>query len=176
QVEQALKELTAETRLAESKLQADQQRLERETSLRKLEAEFQTLTQEQSDLLQAKILQAQLARQQQESGVRLELEEAANRVKLALREREVEITRLQQEIRNLMNERDLTSRLVDKLPELAAHMPDIHELKVLQTGSGEGAFEALPAFIARVLAVAESLGLPLTPPKPPQDGSEGNGQ
>lgn len=174
QVEQALKELAEETRLAESKLQADQQRLERETTLRKLEAEFQTLTQEQSDLLQAKILQAQLARQQQESGVRLELEEAANRVKLALRERETEITRLQQEIRNLMNERDLTSRLVDKLPELAAHMPDIHELKVLQTGSGEGPFEALPAFLARLLALADSLGLSLTLPKPPQNGNEGN--
>lgn len=169
QVEQALKELAQETRLAESKLQADQQQLERETTLRKLEAEFKLLLQAQSDLLQTKTLEAQLARQQQESGVRLELEEATNRVKLALREREIELTRLQQEIRNLMNERDLTSRLVDKLPELAAHMPEIHELKVLQTGNGEGAFDALPAFLAKILALADSLGIPLTPPKHHQD-------
>ena len=47
--------------------------------------------------------------------------------------------------------------LVDKLPELAAHMPEVHELKVLQTGSGDGAFDALSNFLARVLAVADRL-------------------
>jgi len=52
-------------------------------------------------------------------------------------------------------------------------MPDIHELKVLQTGGGnsEITFEGLSAFVAKLQAVAEHLGIPLklaskqTPPK-----------
>ncbi|MCK6625084.1 MAG: hypothetical protein L6R45_07890 [Anaerolineae bacterium] len=161
QVEQALKELAEEIRLAEAQLQADQQRLERETTLQTLEANYKLLVQAQADRLQAAKLEAELARRQQESEVRLALEEATNRVKLALAQGETNIARLQQEVRNLMNERDLAGRLVDKLPELAAHMPAVHELKVLQTGNGDGAFDALSAFLARILAMADSLGIQL---------------
>jgi regulator of protease activity HflC (stomatin/prohibitin superfamily) len=161
QVEQALKELAEEIRLAEAQLQADQQRLERDTTLQTLEAEYRLLVQNQADRLQTAKLEAELIRRRQESEARLALEEAANRVKLALAQGETDIARLQQEVRNLMNERDLAGRLVDKLPELAAHMPEVHELKVLQTGSGDGAFDALSAFLARILAVADSLGIQL---------------
>jgi flotillin len=175
QVEQALKELAEEIRLAESQLQADQQRLERETTLQKLEAELKLLVQAQNDQLQATRLEAELSRQQQESQAQLAQEEAANRVKLALSRGEADVARLYQDIRNLMNERDLASRLVDKLPELAAHMPEVHELKVLQTGNGNGAFDALPAFLARLLAVADSLGIPLTAGKEQQHDETGEG-
>lgn len=171
QVEQALKELTEEIRLAESQLQADQQRLERETTLQTLEADYKLLVQTQTDRLQAAKLEAELVRRQQESEARLTLEEATNRVKLALAQGEAEIARLQQEVRNLMNERDLAGRLVDKLPELAAHMPAVHELKVLQTGSSDGAFDALSAFLVRILAVADSLGIQLPAGSHPK-GSE----
>jgi hypothetical protein len=169
-VEQALKELAEETRLAEMKLQTDQQRLERETTLQKLEAALKLLTQQHSDQLQATTLEAELARQRQENQARLDNEEAANRVKMALAEQEAEIARLHQEIRNLMNERDLASRLVEKLPELAAHMPEVHELKVLQTGNSDGAFDTLSTFLAKVLALADSLGIPLNTHKPKMDG------
>lgn len=174
QVEQALKELAEEIRLAEARLQADQQRVERDTTLQTLEAEYKLLVQTQTDRLQAAKLEAELVRRQQESEARLTLEEATNRVKLALSQGEAEIARLQQEVRNLMNERDLASRLVDKLPELAAHMPAVHELKVLQTGSGDGAFDALSAFLARILAVADSLGIQLPSGKGERNGEAGD--
>lgn len=162
QVEQALQELAEENRLAEAKLQASQQQLERDTTLTRLEAEFKLLTQQQENLQKEQALAASLARQRQESLAQLELEEAANRVKLALAEREVELSRLRQEVRNLMNNSDLAGQLIEKLPELAARMPEIQELKVLQTGDGNAAADALAGFLARMLAVAESLGVPLT--------------
>jgi hypothetical protein len=92
---------------------------------------------------------------------KLELQEASNRVTIALAEREAELDRLRQEIRNLINERDLSSRMIDKLPELAAHMPEVGELKVLHMGAGDGAFDALPAFLAKMLAIADSMGIRL---------------
>ena len=74
-------------------------------------------------MLQEQTLTATLSRQRQESLTRLELEEATNRVKLALTEREIEFSRLEQEIRNLTSNNDLASRLIERLPELAAQMP-----------------------------------------------------
>jgi hypothetical protein len=41
-------------------------------------------------------------------------------------------------------------------------MPEIHELRVLQTGS-EGGTDALMNFITRMLAFAEGLGIRLGP-------------
>ncbi len=161
-VEQALQELAEETRLATMKLQAEQQRVERETALGRQEAEFRLLEQEQADQLQRRVLEAGLERTRQETTARLELQEAGNRVKLALAEGEAEIDRRRQEIRNLTNERDLSSRMIEKLPELAARMPEVRELKVLHLGNGDGAFDALPAFLAKMLAIAESMGVRLT--------------
>ncbi len=39
-------------------------------------------------------------------------------------------------------------------------MPEINELKVFQTGKGEGGFEALTSFIAKMMSMAENLGIP----------------
>jgi regulator of protease activity HflC (stomatin/prohibitin superfamily) len=162
QIEQALHAISEENRLADMKLQAEQQRLEREETLKKQEGELQTLLQEQADLLEAKALEARLAREQQAHAAKLQLEEEANRVKLALQEREIELARLRQEVNNLMNERDLLRRLFDKLPELAAEMPEIHELKVLQTGNDDVTFNRLSSFTAKALALAENLGFSLS--------------
>ena len=163
QVNRALQELAEEARLAEQQLAADQERLARETTRKRLEAEFAALVQAQEARLQQEVQQATLAYQRHDAMARLELEQAANQARLALREREVAIERLVQENRNLVNERDLSGRLIAALPELAAHMPDVHELKVLQTGGGDGAFDPLAQFLARMVALAESLGLPLRP-------------
>jgi myosin heavy subunit len=165
QVEQALKEAQEESRLAQAKSEAAQEEIKRTILLKKQEAELNRLVQEQRDALEQQTLQAQLARQKEETSTQLELEEASNRVKMALAENEMQIAKLQQEIRNLTNERDLTSRLIEQLPDLAAHMPAIHELKVLQTGQDGGAFEALATFMSNILALGDSLGIPLVKDK-----------
>ena len=163
EVEQALQELTEDTRLAEAEFQAAQQQVERDMAVKERESALALFIQEQQDRLQIQTLEAELARREQESRTDLELEEATNRVRMALVEKEVDMERLRQEICNLVSEGYLASQLVDKLPELAAQMPEIHELKILQTGETDGAFDALSTFLAKTLAVAKSLGIPLVP-------------
>jgi regulator of protease activity HflC (stomatin/prohibitin superfamily) len=167
QVEQALQELTEETRLATSRLQAEQQRLERETTLKRQESEFRLLVQEQETTFQSRAQDATLAQRRADALARLELEQAANQVKAALAEREVAIERLRQEVRNLINQQDLSGRLIEKLPELAAHMPEVHELKVLQSGAGDGAFDSLALFLAKIVALGETLGIRIKADKEP---------
>ncbi len=166
QVEQSLRELAEEARLAEAQLGARQAQLERDTTLQQLQAAFDLLAQGQQLELQQRAQVASLSVKRAEQLARLELDEAANLVTLAKGRGEAEIARLQQETRNLINERAITARLIERLPELAAHMPEIHELKVL-AGAGEGAFDALPLFLARLLAIGESVGLPLLSKKAP---------
>ena len=161
QVEQALQELSEETRLAEAKFQATQEQLARDKVQKDQESALQLLVQQHEDLWRQQALDAEVARKERETHSELGLEEAANQVKTALLERQVHIDSLRQEARNLINDRDLSNRLVEVLPELAAQMPEIHELKVLQTGDADGAFDALAAFIAKTLSLAESLGISL---------------
>ncbi len=161
QIEAALHAIAEENRLAELKLEAEQQRLKREDTLKKQETKLKVFLQEQADALQAQILEARLTREKEEHATKLELEEEANRVKMALRAKEVEITRLQQEVRNLISDPDLLSQLINKLPEVAAEMPEVHELKVLQTGNGDATFDSLASFVTRMMALAESLGISL---------------
>lgn len=168
QVEQALQELAEETRMAEANFQAAQQQLVRDTTLQEQESNFHLLVQELQDRLQSQVLEAELARKSQETQAQLELEEAANHVKMALIEQEVKVEKLRQEIRNLINDRDLASRLVDTLPELAAQMPEIHELKMLQMDNADGTFDALSSFLAKMLSIAESLDIPLVTNRDPK--------
>jgi len=160
EVDRALQELAEETRLAASQLEAEQQRIAREMIFKQIEAELNQAIQAQEDVLRQQQLLATLERARAETLAQLERKEASERVRLAIAAQEVEVERLHQEVRNLIGERDLANRLVERLPELAAHMPAIHELKVLQSG-GDGAFDSLSVFLAKLIAVAESLGIDL---------------
>ena len=120
-VEANMQEMTEETRLAEAHLQAEQQRIQRETTLRQVEHTAALQIQQQR--------QENLQAEQQVQTLQLTLEDTAHQAQATQAERDAQIARLQQEIRNLINDRDLTRRLINKLPEI---MPQIDELRVLQ--------------------------------------------
>ncbi|MEK8020252.1 MAG: hypothetical protein VSS75_025550 [Candidatus Parabeggiatoa sp.] len=162
QTEEALHALDEENRLNEANMLAEQQRLEQEKEIKQQAAALQLLIQDQDDLLEAKILEARIVRERQARLAKLELKEANNRIKHAQLEKEMVLLREQQEIRNLINESDLLRRLIDNAADIADKLPDIQELKVLQTG-GEMTFDMLSTFLAKILAVAEHLGVPLKP-------------
>lgn len=164
QVEQILRELAKQSRQAQAEFEATQAQMERDLTLRRQEFELKLAEQEQRDRLQTQALQSELARHKMDAQLKLDLEEAANRVKAAMLGQEVEIEGLRQKIRNMISRSDLSGRLIEKLPDLVAGMPEIHELKVLQTGGG--GFDALSQFLAQVLALADSLGIPLRPEPP----------
>lgn len=166
EVERVLQTLAEEGRLAAEQLQADQRQLERDTARKQAQMAFTFYAQEQDQLVQLRALEASLARTKQDKLAQLELDDAANRTRAAQAEREAALERQRQETRNLIGERDLAARMVERLPELAAHMPEVHELKVLQTGSDAGAFDALTVFLTKVVALAEQLGVSVRP-RPP---------
>lgn len=161
-VDRLLAEIDEESRLRERQADAEQRRIAFETSIKTLESEYVLLASRYDAQIEGARLAAALDRNRTEALQRLELEESAGKVKAILAEREADVERMRQEIRNAIGENDLASRFVEKLPELAAHMPDIHELRVLQTGgSDQAAFDALAGFLARAMALGETLGISL---------------
>lgn len=157
-VDRALSELTEEERLAAEQLQAQQEAFARKNVLKTLQADFDMLMQNQADELKTAAQKAHLDRQWQEHALNLEMEEALNRAKIALMEKEIELERIRQEIRNNANDQDATIRLITQLPEIAERLPEVDEMRVLQTGNG---YDGLTSFLAQMTAIAESLGLKL---------------
>lgn len=168
QVDQDVHALEEGNRLAEQQTQAEQQRLDYERAIQEQAAAVKAAQQAQADLLEQQILEADLVRQQATHELQLKQEAEQHQLKIDLLAKKVEVERLRQEVRNLANERDLAARLIDKLPELAAEMPEVQELRVLQTGNGDPTFDALASFLSRAMALGESLGVSLK--KPGDDG------
>jgi flotillin len=160
QVEQMLKELDEQRRADVAKLESEQERLARLTTLKSLEADYQQLVQQREDELTALRETAKTARARAARFNEIELVERDGLMRLALQEREAQIERLSQEVRNLSNQRDLARRLIELLPSIAEHMPKIDELRVLQTGN-DGAVNPLVTFMEQVRALAQSLGVRL---------------
>ncbi|HEY1012162.1 MAG TPA: SPFH domain-containing protein [Herpetosiphonaceae bacterium] len=173
QVERELSELAEQARLAGAQLESQQADLQRQTALAQAEAAFNLLEAEQAEALQARRQAAALEHVRRETAARLEQEAAGHRVALDYERGRAELARLEQETRNLISERDLSSQLIARLPEIASHMPDVDELRILQTG--ENGADALTAFLARIMAVAEQLGLPLRPGGRPNGGGSNGG-
>ncbi len=161
EIKRGLHILAEDNRLHESHIQTEQARLERETVLKEQEAAFKLLRQQQEGELQAQVLAANLEQQRQKRTAQLELQTETDRVELARQEQEALLERMRQETRNLINERDLLREFIAKLPELASEMPEVHELKVLQTGGGDTSFDQVSAFLTKMIALAENMGLRL---------------
>ncbi len=155
EIDAGIHALEEENRLDEQKVRAEQQQLKRETSLKQAQIEAKQQLQAQEDTFEAQVLTARLEREQQEHESFLRRKED----QIAILQKELENDRIRQEIRNLVNEQDLLRQLIERLPDLAAQMPEIHELKVLQTGKGNAAFDQFAAVVTKVLSLAESLGI-----------------
>jgi regulator of protease activity HflC (stomatin/prohibitin superfamily) len=157
QIEQELHTITEDNRLSAAGTQAKLEWYERDAAIKKRDAELTLFVQEQEAIAQTAALEARLARERQEHQAKLQREEEANRVKLALLEQEVALERVIQETRNMVSQADLASRFIEKLPEVAAQMPEIDELRIVQTGDGD----ALSAFVVKMVALAKSMGITL---------------
>ncbi|MBN1430001.1 MAG: hypothetical protein JXB07_16650 [Anaerolineae bacterium] len=147
EVEATLAKLEEDTRLNDAQLTAQQAAYERQTKLQSLDADLSILGQQLADALE-----------DAKQNASLEREEAAHRVRRTILESEVEVDRLRQEIRNLANNQDLAARLIEQLPALASSLPQIDELRVLQTGK-DGGFDALAGFLLNIRELARSMGL-----------------
>ncbi len=172
ELERRLEEKAAEEKTRMKELEYEQRLLEYEHKFRVKELEDQkTLSEKEHGLNLVRLknqseikriqLEGEIKKQEFEFELGQKKKKDSGELSYFLREKELSNLRLEQEIKNLVQPGDLSRRLIDVLPDLAEAMPDIQEMKTLQiSGEGGGGFDALNTFIAKLLAVTQSLGLP----------------
>jgi len=153
-VEQRLRELAEEQRLAAHIATLEQERFQREEALKQVEHSYLQRVQAFEAEREQLATNERLTRERQISLAQLDLQEAANQTHFHQQEFDAQIARLYQEIRNLTNDRGLERLFIEKMPELASHMPDIQEMRVLQTGDAP---TSLNAVIGGFLTLFDSL-------------------
>ncbi|MBF0225316.1 MAG: hypothetical protein HQK76_07660 [Desulfobacterales bacterium] len=163
EIEEILHAIAEEVRLSEKKLEAERKRLSQEMELKKLESQYNLMIQEQENALKEKHLETHLNAQRKEKFTNLEIEEKTQNLKFAMTQKSIEMERLLQEIKNMVNEKDLFKTLIETLPELAEKMPQIHEFKVFQTGDKDPYFDNFLSIASKIVVFAQSIGISLTP-------------
>ena len=135
--------------------------LKQDKVLKEQEAELSLLVQNRSDTLAETILKAKMERELHQHGAQLSMEEKDNLLHNEVEERKVKLEGIRQEIRNLMNDRDILSQLIENLPKIAAEMPKISEMKVLQTGENDHLINTLASFLGKAFSIADILDIDL---------------
>ena len=159
EIEEKAHAIAEDTRLTLVSLENEERRMEKEKVVRETEAAFKELLQKQQDALDRLTLEEKLARLEIEHGKKTAMAESDNQQKFRNDELNVKIERMRQEINNLRNERVLLHELIQELPEISASLPEIKELKVLQTGGDNSSFDMLANFLTKILSLAGHLGI-----------------
>lgn len=167
EIEEKAHAAAEDTRLTLVSLENEERRMEKERTVRETEAAFKEALQKHQDALERLAMEEKLARLEIEHRKKAAMTEADNQQKYRNDELGVKIERMRQEINNLRNERVLVHELIGELPEIAKSLPEIKELKVLQTGGDNGSFDQLSNFLTRILSLAEHLGLKIPGDKTP---------
>lgn len=161
EADKKIHELTEEVRTEEMQVKTEEQKLEYNTILKNKESGYHLLVQNNQDKLKQTALTARLERQQSEHKANFAIQEEKTLARINQLKSEAEIEEMRQKIRNILNDNVLFSGLIDKLPEIAEHMPEIKELKILNTGGTDSTFDSLINFLTKIFAAAENLGIPL---------------
>jgi hypothetical protein len=152
--------LTIETKLEASKLEFKTKQLEQQTLIRTKEAELHLLDENQKIEQEKLRYNAQLTRQLAENSASLKIEEEKRLLEIKYEQLMAEIEKYKLEIQNLKNNQVLFSELISELPKIAAEMPKISELKVIQTGSNDDLMvNSLSNFISKISAIGDTFGI-----------------
>lgn len=158
----------SEQKLFEMKEQEKQLKSEHEVYLQKLDREKLTAEKEFSmdqirknfeyEIEQLRV-RAELRVQEVQKEMELNLRKKENEIQLRYKEEKIRLERFMMETENLMNGNHLTSKMIAALPEIAAQMPEIKELKILQSDGSDPMFDGLTVFIQKILSLSENFNL-----------------
>lgn len=154
-----LEELNQKTNLEEEKLTAKINQLELEQVQNKKEIEVAISTHELNTKLSKQELEANIERQKIEHNLKLEFQSEKETLEIKIEEQKVKIERMRQEIQNLKNNQDLFSQLISELPNIASELPNINEMKVIQTGNDDFVVNSLAGFVSKLLSIGDTLGI-----------------
>lgn len=159
QTERELFDASEQARLKEYDYQVKLNTVKLEKELNIKENELKILQQNYLEQLENLRQNESLNRTKVENLAHIELEESKNKLEVSYQSALTKLEKERQDIRNTMSANDLFSQLIQEMPDIAAQLPEIKELKVFQSGGSEGIVENLSGFIQKMLMIAETIGI-----------------
>ncbi len=153
---ESLEKFESENRLEQRQKELEAEKLRLTMDLEKLNQEMQELRLKNEKNLQEVTLLADLQRQKIEHEQAMSEERIKQEQDIQFQNKMVQIDQKRQEIRNLRNSNDIISQLVEQMPHIAAQMPEIKELKVLQTSANADA-DQIWNFIQKFLFMIQDI-------------------
>lgn len=152
--ERQIQVLEAERALVEQKAQIEEQHLIHEAALKRVQFEHEQVIRQQDNILKTEALQVNIEFDLQSEQAHANREAIIQQTHHREEQLAVEINRLKQEVRNLISEKALVKEWINTLPQLADSMPDVAEMKVLQTGDSN---QQLAEFLAQQESLFKAL-------------------
>ncbi|MCG8569928.1 MAG: hypothetical protein MJB14_07285 [Spirochaetes bacterium] len=161
ELENKLYKMTEDAKVQEQIHQLKSNQLDMEQKLYEKEAQLRIMQQEYTDRLEKIRLLQLLEREKSKQNQEIQLQAEKNRLNNELAEHNMKLEKMRQEIKNILNSNVIFSQFVQQLPQIAAKMPEIKELKVLQTGDSDPMLDSMVNFVTKLIAMAEQLGIEL---------------
>lgn len=122
--------------------------LSQEKSIKEKESELSILVEKQNQIIE-----------DLKTKIVIEKEKAFRGLEIEFEEQRVNIEKMRTEIANLINSNVIFDSLIKKLPEIAENMPEIKDLRVIQTGETDSTLNNITSFITKFISLADSLGI-----------------
>lgn len=148
-----------ETKLEVAKLEFQTKQLEKQTLIITKEAELKLLQENQNIEFEKLQYKSQIERQTVEHNLKLKFEAEKREMLIKFETQKAEIEKLRLEIQNLKNGNTLFSELIKEMPQIAAEMPKIEQLKIFQTNGEDPLMNSLTGFIEKISALGENFGI-----------------
>ncbi|HOV12797.1 MAG TPA: SPFH domain-containing protein [Spirochaetota bacterium] len=122
--------------------------LDWEKTITEKESELNILTEKQNQIIE-----------NLKTKTTLDKEKSVKELEIELETQRVNIEKARMEIGNLVNSNVIFQSLIEVLPNIAERMPEIKELKILQTGESDPLINNLTSFISKFMSLSDSLGI-----------------
>ncbi|MBN2892403.1 MAG: hypothetical protein JXL97_11085 [Bacteroidales bacterium] len=156
-----IENLENELRIEEAGLQFKTAQIEKETIILTKEAELKLLEEQQRVDFEILQYNADYERRKFEHEIELKFEKEKQDLEVKYEAQKVEIEKLRMAVQNLKNEKVLFSELIKEMPKIAAEMPDVEHLKIIQSNGDDPLMNSLSSFIEKISSIGDDLGVKL---------------
>ncbi|MBN2664005.1 MAG: hypothetical protein JXR68_10180 [Bacteroidales bacterium] len=154
-----IEDLEIEKKIEDANLIFKTAQIEKQTIIMSKQAELNLLDEHQkADFEKLKYIN-RLEKEKYEHNIKLKLDNDKRELETKFETQKVEIEKLRMEIQNLRNEKTLFSELIQQMPNIAAEMPNVESLKVIQSNGNDPLMNSLSTFIEKITSLGENFGI-----------------
>jgi flotillin len=145
-------------RILAKEKQIRNKQIDMEKELFEKESALMETKQKLEDALEVIRLKAKIERENIERENSLIMEKKQNELDLLYDQEQAKIEKLKNEAKNIINSNVILTQLIRELPEIAKSMPQIKEMKIIQTNGNDPLFDNILSFLQKIFMLSDNFG------------------